>query len=505
MQVIKLNKHTWKVDTSTALGSPGGFGEVFRGAGENGDVAVKRLKVTALEAAHRELQIGQSLSERPLKNIVPILDYGQDADSDRYFIVMPICDRSLQDDINNRGVFSPKETIEIILAILSGLAEVQDITHRDLKPSNILVHESKWKIADFGIAKFVEDSTSLETLRSSLTPAYAAPEQWQLQRPTAATDIYAVGCITHTLITGQPPFSEDVDSLREHHLKSIPSPLSELPPAARSIVSQMLRKSPDIRPKLERCITVFQKTLDVDASSTESDVNTKLAQAVSDLAVTQAQREAEYHAREERNCSRNQVFNEAAHELNRIKKRLFDDIKSHAQDVMEQRSSEERLVVGNATLIFDTSSKSGGIKGIRKSDPEEMSGDAGWGVHKKQSEWDIVGFATISIEQRVTYQVYTRCANLVFGRPNNDSDYRWYEMAFWSLSRDKRRDEPFCLEYVWDIDEALSRAMCVNNLAHDPVFIDGEDEDSFIAYWKGLVAQAMVVRLERPSRMPMTR
>jgi serine/threonine protein kinase len=505
MQVIKLNKHTWKFDTSTPLGAPGGFGGVFRGVGPNGDVAVKRLKVTATEAAHRELQIGQSLSERLLKNIVPILDYGQDADSDRYFIVMPICDRNLQDEINNRGAYSPKEAIEIILAILSGLAEVQDITHRDLKPSNILMHESKWKIADFGIAKFVEDSTSLETLRSSLTPAYAAPEQWQLQRPTAATDIYAVGCIVHTLLTGHPPFSGDVDSLREHHLKSTPSPLNELPPSARSIVSQMLRKSPDIRPKLERCIAVFQRTLDADTGSTESNIDTKLAQAVSDLAITQAQREAEHHAREERKRSRNQVLNEAAQELNRIKQRLFDDIKSHAQDVMEQRGSEEWLVVGDAILTFDTSSGSDGIKGIRKSDPEEMSGEAGWGVHKKQSEWDIVGFSTISIEQRVAYRTYTRCANLVFGRPNNDSDYRWYEMAFWSLSRDKRRDEPFCLEYVWEIDEALSRVMGVINLAYDPVPIDGEDEDLFIDYWKDLVAQAMVGRLERPSRMPMTR
>jgi serine/threonine-protein kinase len=261
MQAIKLNKKTWKIDTNSVLGSPGGFGEVFRGVGENGDVAIKRLKVTASEAAHRELQIGRSLSERALKRVVPILDYGQDADSDRYFIVMPICDKNLQDEIVKRGKFSPNEAIEIILAILQGLSEVRDITHRDLKPSNVLMHESEWKIADFGIAKFVEDSTSLETLRSSLTPAYAAPEQWQLQRPTGATDIYAAGCIVHALITGRPPFVGDVDSLRQQHLNSTPPPLNELPPGARAIVSQMLRKSPEIRPKLDRCLSVFEEAM----------------------------------------------------------------------------------------------------------------------------------------------------------------------------------------------------------------------------------------------------
>ena len=54
MQVIKLNHETWEIDTSKALGPPGGFGEVFRGKGVNGDVAIKRLMVTASDAAHRE-------------------------------------------------------------------------------------------------------------------------------------------------------------------------------------------------------------------------------------------------------------------------------------------------------------------------------------------------------------------------------------------------------------------------------------------------------------------
>lgn len=124
MQIIKLNRQVWEVDTSCILGSPGGFGEVFRGKGKNGDVAIKRLRITASQAAHRELQIGKSLSERQLNNVVPIIDYGQDADSDRYFLVMPICDRSLQDEINNIGMFSASESIQVLLAILSGLAEV---------------------------------------------------------------------------------------------------------------------------------------------------------------------------------------------------------------------------------------------------------------------------------------------------------------------------------------------------------------------------------------------
>jgi serine/threonine-protein kinase len=504
MQDIKLNKNNWGLDTKKPLGSPGGFGEVFLGTGDIGEVAIKRLKVTASEAAHRELQIGQFLSEQSLTNIVPVLDYGQDADSDRYFIVMPVCDHDLQNEITNKGTLSPIEAIEVIIAILSGLSEMQNITHRDLKPSNILMHESIWKIADFGIAKFVEDSTSLETLRSCLTPPYAAPEQWLMQRPTNATDIYAVGCIAHSLVTGQPPFTGDVDTLRDHHLKSTPPSLNDFPPSIRSIVSQMLRKNPDIRPKLERCISVFQREFDTD-SIPKRTVDSKIAEAVSEIAIVQAQREAEHQEREERKRNREHLFNECAQDLNRIKERLFGEIQAHAQDVMEAHSSKERFSIGHATLAFDTSLNSNGVRGLRKSDSEEMGGSQGWGVHKKQSEWDIVGFTSISIEQRVAHQTYTRCANIVLGRPSNNSEYRWYEISYWTLSRDKRQDEPFCLEYVWEMDKALSKVMDTVNLAHDPIPIDGENEDSFIEYWMGLIAQAMIGKLSRPSRMPMTR
>lgn len=503
MQIIKLNKQIWEVDTGSPLGVAGGFGEVFRGNGTNGAVAIKRLKISASHAAHRELQIGRNLSERQLKFIVPVIDYGQDADSDRYFLVMPICDRSLQDEVNTGKNFSANESIEILLTILSGLMEVRDITHRDLKPSNILMHESVWKIADFGIAKFVEDSTSLETLRSSLTPVYAAPEQWLLQRPTGATDIYALGCIAHTLITGKPPFSGDVNSLREQHLNLVPQMLNELPASARNLVSQMLRKSPDIRPNLERCIGVFRSVQSMDDKASIRNVDAKMAAAVGVIAIEQAKQDSARQAREERKRVREQIFKEAARGINQIKERLFHDIKNHAQDVLDRVSSDNKwLRIGNATLTFDTSIDSNNLRGIQKSDPDEISG---WGVHKRQSSWDLIAIASISIEQRSRHEVYKRSANIVFGRPNEGVEYRWYEMAFWSYTKVKKQDYPFGLDYVWDIDRALSNVMDSINSAHDPMPIDGEDEDSFIEYWMDIVAQAMVGKLTMPTSMPMRR
>ncbi len=166
VQTIRLPSGEWEYDDAVPLGKAGGFGEVFRGRGKDGVVAVKRLNINAVQAAHRELNIGQQLMQRELSHVVPILDAGQDADSDRYFLVMPVCDCSLQDKIDEAGDGLDISVVKnVVTAIISGLQEVGDITHRDLKTANILLHEGNWKIADFGIAKFVVDSTSLETLR----------------------------------------------------------------------------------------------------------------------------------------------------------------------------------------------------------------------------------------------------------------------------------------------------------------------------------------------------
>jgi serine/threonine protein kinase len=68
MGKIRLPKGTWSYDTKKPLGSPGGFGAVFRGEDSKGNpVAVKRLHIDAAEAAHRELTIAKDLAARNLQ------------------------------------------------------------------------------------------------------------------------------------------------------------------------------------------------------------------------------------------------------------------------------------------------------------------------------------------------------------------------------------------------------------------------------------------------------
>lgn len=260
MITIRLPHGEWRFDPTQRLGAPGGFGEVFVGVGfDGGSVAVKRLYVTADQAAHRELRIADRLMSCNLTNVIPVLDAGQDADSDRYFLVMSRAERSLQDEINASASIPLPQAVDILLQICTGLAEVADLVHRDLKPANVLRHDGQWKVADFGIARFVEESTSLETLKNALSPQYAAPEQWNLEHATGAADVYSLGCIAYALLNGSPPFTgPTLADFKTQHLTATPSPLVCSDARLSSLVSMMLRKAPESRPTLTRVTTVLR-------------------------------------------------------------------------------------------------------------------------------------------------------------------------------------------------------------------------------------------------------
>ncbi len=163
---ISLPDGKWTYDSEKPLGLAGGFGQVFVGIGADGEpVAVKRLKIEAKQAGHRELRIALDLKGRELQHVMPVLDSGEDAASKAYFVVMPRAEKSLQDRIDEGKTLDAREAIEVLLQIVEGLNEVSDIVHRDLKPANVLFHDGVWKVADFGIARFVADTTSARTLK----------------------------------------------------------------------------------------------------------------------------------------------------------------------------------------------------------------------------------------------------------------------------------------------------------------------------------------------------
>ena len=204
----------------TPIGS-GGFADVFRASDIRQDersdhpvVAIKVLRdLTDQEVRrrfHRELRLIRDCRH---PNIVPIFDEGED-DQGAIWYSMPLAKGSLA-DIGDRLVGNDAQIIHIMRQLCSGLAYVhkQGIVHRDLKPANVLRMESdSWAIADFGLAREAERTTTAltSTMQGIGTYFYAAPEVWKGAKfADAPADIFGLGKILHQLITGELPIDRD--------------------------------------------------------------------------------------------------------------------------------------------------------------------------------------------------------------------------------------------------------------------------------------------------------
>ena len=118
---------------------------------------------------------------------------------------------SLQNVIRKFGSFSESLTAIYITQVLKGLEylHVQGVLHRDIKAANILTtKEGMVKLADFGVAtKLSADGLAGEQGVVG-SPYWIAPEIIEMSTPTAACDIWSVGCIVIELLTGKPPYYE---------------------------------------------------------------------------------------------------------------------------------------------------------------------------------------------------------------------------------------------------------------------------------------------------------
>ena len=118
----------------------------------------------------------------------------------------------LYDHILQVKRFNERQTARVIRQILLALnfMHKRDIVHRDIKPENILISIDEEgdtinvKLTDFGFACIHDKDVGLKTVLG--TPHYMAPELVKRHKYGPGVDIWAVGVITHTLLTGCAPF-----------------------------------------------------------------------------------------------------------------------------------------------------------------------------------------------------------------------------------------------------------------------------------------------------------
>ncbi len=192
-----------------------------------------------------------------------------------YFIVSEFVDGvSVSDFLSTKDGETPKGlpqrlSLLIVRNLLQGLSSLHQagIVHRDVKPGNLIavfgdpkepteVNFRHAKLTDFGLARHIEQSESLEMTRQQTilgTPLYMAPEQYSESRSVdARADIYSVGATLFHLIAGRPPLEgENVSSLADLHRIERPVALSKILPeigdALSGLVAKALEKSPEMR------------------------------------------------------------------------------------------------------------------------------------------------------------------------------------------------------------------------------------------------------------------
>jgi hypothetical protein len=235
----------------------GGMGVVYRARQRalDREVAIKLLSSGALASEEfvagfrREARHAAQLQH---PNIVVVHEMGEHAGL-AYYAMQLVRGRSLSQSLAADETLSPHDSARLLRTI----AEAVDYAHRlgvlhlDLKPGNLLIDEhGEPLVADFGLARRIEQAIGVDNEHVSGTPSYMAPEQAQVHGPplSPATDVWGLGAILYELLTGTPPFEAGDPESTFQQLATgevrKPSELAKIPADIEAICLKCLARDP---------------------------------------------------------------------------------------------------------------------------------------------------------------------------------------------------------------------------------------------------------------------
>ncbi|TWS18270.1 protein kinase [Tsukamurella asaccharolytica] len=237
----------------TLLGR-GGMGEVYRAHDERRDreVALKLLHASAAEDPQfreRFTRESQTVARLADPHVIPIHDFGE-VDGVLFIDMRLVEGRNLAEILHD-GPLPPSRAVALVEQVAGALdaAHAKGLVHRDVKPANIELTESGFPyLLDFGLA--VSDTQSRMTSAGLFvgSQAYAAPERFEGDAATVASDVYSLACVLFEALTGHAPYrGESLGAMLRQHLTSpIPRPGAEVqvPAAMDAVVARGMAKEP---------------------------------------------------------------------------------------------------------------------------------------------------------------------------------------------------------------------------------------------------------------------
>ncbi len=237
----------------------GGMGIVYEAEQEplGRRVALKVLPAGAAldeRLALRFLREARAVARLHHPGIVPLYASGR-AEGALYFAMELVEGKTLASRIAS-GPLGAEEAARIAAEVARALAHAHEagLVHRDIKPENILLGaDDRPRLTDFGL---VHEAAALPlTLSHHVlgTPAYIAPEQAMGGAVDARADIYALGAVLHTMLSGHPPYAGEVPSaVLAKVLAGPPPPLGDqaphVDPALAGICARAMSRRPEDRP-----------------------------------------------------------------------------------------------------------------------------------------------------------------------------------------------------------------------------------------------------------------